>query len=263
MGVNERDLFTFAILAGLWIRDRKPPVVRKALRISSECGSYTSSPLFERSLQRLVRAGWLALRKEKRRVDEVNRYIPTAKGFVEFADRFILGRARQKIDLAPYHCIHRHVPLIDVEIMSLNLKTVLDIYNMWVEGGNRFEELPQQMREIVQAIIEAKPADAIPYEYYEWLRQELPAWECELLTIQLYRVRTRINYFRQRLCANDKKSELAEIVRSLIVAEYKLLKQCCHMRGPKCDSEWEDVIQKDLEDELRRLEDDVNKSPFC
>jgi len=262
MGVNERDLFTFAILAGLWIRDHKPPVVRKALRISSECGSYTSSPLFERSLQRLVRAGWLALRKEKRRVDEVNRYIPTLKGFVEFADRFILRLVRQKIDLAPYYCIYRHVPLIDIENMSLSLKTVLDIYNMWVEGGSRIEELPQQMREIAQAIIEAKPADAIPYEYYEWLRQELPAWKCELLTIHFYRLRTNVYHYYNLLCMSSKKvAEIVDIVRTLIIAEYELLKQCCRIHG--CGSGWEDIIQKDLEDELRRLEDDVNRSPFC
>jgi len=256
MAVNERDLFTFAIIAGMWLRDRKP-VVRKALRISSECGGYTSSSLFERSLQRLVRAGWLVLRKEKRRIDEVNRYIPTLKGFAEYATTWNDTMVDKLMDafslpgdgslLIQYYdslnvvkCIEQRIPeSAQVKEIGRALATLVDVATF------QDVSLPPQYTELARAVEEAWPVDIVDWGLVEQVVDRLPALQCILLNAKANDLIGELLTALTHACRRGLAAQWGDALQKVLEG-YLLLAQYCSHLGVQFDTKPNENLLRNL-----------------
>jgi len=254
MAVNERDLITFAILAGMWLRDRKP-AVRKALRISGECGGYTSSPLFENSLRRLVRAGWLIIKKEKRsEIFEVNRYIPTLRGFSEFAttwedaaiDRLAAAFTPpgDASSLIQYHdsfdtmkCLEKHVPVTRVIEIGRTLTLLVDVAAI--------RDLPQQYIDLARAVEEARPADEVDFTLVEQVVDQLPALQCILLDAKTSNIIGGLLTATTHACKRGLVSQLTNALKATLEAYLEQAQYCAHL-GVQFDTKLAENILRNL-----------------
>jgi len=254
MDVNERDLLTFAIIAGLWLRDRRPPAVREALNISRECNAYTSAPLFERSLRRLVNEGWLVIREvTNSRGAKVNRYVPTLRGLAEYATEIEDVLLNYAIDLASrsedtsqtshtseflesLECIEKHVPEVEkAEEMGNALATLIDVVGVYAmagtDGGVATQDvsLPPQYEKLAQMVLDGQPADAVEVETLEQLPSQLPTLRCVLLAVKMSDIVDTLLISVEDACRRGLVAHLADVLKSALETYLKLAQYCAHL----------------------------------
>jgi len=239
MAVNERDLITFAIISGLWLKTRAAGSVREALKISKECGGYTSSSLFLRSIQRLVRAGWVVARQVKTSKGiEVNRYVPTLRGFVEYATMLDntmndnLAVAFTSGDTSPLlqfyelldniKCIEKYTPVAKVWEIGRALATLLDVV---VSSA----DLPREYEDLARAVEEARAADEIDFTLVERVADSLPALSCIIIGEKTYDVISELLVAAAVACKRGLVSHLQEALRTTLEAYIRQAQYCAHL----------------------------------
>jgi len=223
MEVNERDLYVFMIMAGLWLKDRAPPVVRQALKISKECGIYTSAALFERALERLIEAKWLAPVEYGR---GMRRYIPTPRGLLH-SHMTISLRIDRDENMAKYlNCIAKHVDILHVAKVS-HVLVGLYVHMPFLSLHKRpIIGLPAEARDRLRAVIQVLEENyPIDVQTAEWLLQIAPVLECNFEFYALYTA------FQLVASERDCHAELAHAVKSMIEAMAKLARYCATCKG--------------------------------
>jgi len=220
MGINERDLYTYMIVSGLWLKDKQPPVVRRAQEIAKECGIYTSSPLFLRALERLVDAKWLAPVEYGK---GMHRYVPTPRGFAYIPLLF----NRHTTDPIS-NCLSKHVDVSSIVKLGniindmIVLSQLLSTLGLPLIGVT--PEMQAQLMGLLQAMRENRPID--PQTAEQLLRME-PLLECNF-EYYLYHYALLIAKYREleHACKSGTVSELETIVRGGVEMLIKIARHC-------------------------------------
>jgi len=240
--ITVRDLHVFTTFAGLWLKARRPPALRRAYEILRSCGISASMNVLKISVRRLVDAKWLEPRLRGR---QLHQYVPTLWGFAE-AERVFLDFKRrkweeefdfEKDELYEYYlhqeCIGEHVDVKAVRTLRVAIKTIVDAYEEYGE-----ELLPPQLREVARATLNASPIDAVSSESLEMLLHELEMLQCALSYLKLLDVRELIrSELGYDACEKGTAPEVDDIVKTIITAELKLIQFCKSRTGtPPADS---------------------------
>jgi len=254
MGLNDRDLYTFAIVAGLWLRDKRPPVVGEAIEISKDCSIYTSAPLFMKSLRRLVKEGWLTVREvEVRRGYKTNRYVPTLKGFVEFINatnsmwknfvydilRSLVSGVLSDVNVSPpplFGCLKKYVDISAVERLGRALALL--------KRAAELSIVPPRYQELLQAIVDARPIDDAPQELLDAVLSDLSLLEC-LVEFQL----VQSALFEFAMLENESENvgrEALDVLKALADTLYKLALYCTTRKGVTVYGEVAEIIKSTI-----------------
>jgi len=233
MGLNDRDLYTFTIVAGLWLRDRHPPVVGEAIDISKDCGIYTSNPLFMKSLRRLVKEGWLTIREvEVRRGYKTNRYVPTLWGFAEYAyhvdamwSNYVIGMLRGEMREPPRDdCLNKYVDVVAVKALGGAFRVLLEV------AAVPTIRLSPKLQELVQAVHEARAIDEVPQELLDLVQAELPTLMCLLVHYQLQAATNTMAVMGARYAYNSGAvMEYNDALKAALEAQYRLARFCARI----------------------------------
>jgi len=227
MKLSERDLYTFLIISGLWLRDKQPPVVRRAQEIAKECGIYTSSPLFLRAIERLVDAKWLAPVEYGK---GMHRYVPTPRGIVHITMFYYINRRRSDPIL---DCLSKHVDISSIVILGniINDMIVLSqLLNTWgLPMIGLTPEMQALLMSLFQAMRENRPIDA---QAVEQLLRTKPLLECNFI-YYLHHYALLITKYREseHACKSGAVSELETIVRSIAEILIKIARYCASNKG--------------------------------
>jgi len=244
MGLDRRDLYTFVVIAGLWLRDRQPPVVGEARDILWECRIFTSTGVFKRSLNRLVKAEWLAAREvATKRGQKVTRYVPTMLGFAEYGSRRPLTYEHDE-----YYCLYKHVNVTDVNHLAFGVKQAVRIYDEIMEWRRVLHDLPvpAQIREIALAVDETRAVDEVPSELLEWILRESPTLKCSYLRTLVLRVNAVFDAYLEMEEMTQEAYELSQALAEVV----NKLDRYCASKGVRFDDEAEDGESQSAASEL-------------
>jgi len=229
MGISERDLYAFLIVSGLWLKDKQPPVVRRAQEIAKECGIYTSSPLFLRALERLVDAKWLAPVEYGK---GMHRYVPTPRGIAHVTILYHININRRRTDPI-LDCLSKRVDISLIVKLGniindlIVLSQLLSTWGLSLIGLT--SEMQAQLMELSQALRENRPIDARAAE--QLLRME-PLIECNII-YYLHHYALLITKYREleHACKSGAVSELETIVRDGAEILIKIARYCASNKG--------------------------------
>jgi len=246
MEIRERDLYVFMIVSGLWFKEKQPPVVRRAQEIAKECGIYTSSPLFLKSLERLVDAKWLAPVEYGK---SMHRYIPTPRGIAYVSLLFNVNR--RKIDPI-LDCLGKHVDISPVVKLGtlindmVILSQLLSTLSLPLVGVA--PETQVQLMKLLHAMRENRPIEAQAAE--QLLRME-SLLECNFIYF-LHHFATLITKYREleHACKSGTVSELEAVVRDDINVLIKVARYCASNKGilvfGEVASRFEELLQSSV-----------------
>jgi len=230
MDLDGRDLYTFTIIAGLWLKDRQPPVVGEVRDISWECGIFTSTGVFERSIKRLVNTGWLAVREvTTKRKQKVHRYVPTLRGFAEYAyfvddmwSNYVIDMLRGEMREPPRDdCLDKYVDVVAVKALGGALRVLLEA------AAVPAIRLSPKLQELVQAVHEGRGIDEVSQELLDLAQVELPTLTCLLVHYHLQVATNRMAVMGARYAYNSGAvTELNDALKTALEAQDKLARFC-------------------------------------
>jgi len=224
--IIERDLYVFVTIAGLWLQTREP-AVRKTYDILRDCGISASMNSVKISIRKLVNVEWL---KPRPYGENLHRYVPTMRGFAEYASHLTEIWKRDE-----YYCLRKHVDVAAVDWLASGVRHAVWIYDEVMKWSRLLPDLSvqAQIREIARAVEEARPVDEVPPELLEWIRQEAPALRCSYMRTVVLRVNAMFDAYLEM---DEMTPEAYELSQALTEVVRKLEKYCAS-KGVKFDDE--------------------------
>jgi len=224
MEINERDLYTFLIVAGLWLKDRQPPVVRRSQEVAKECGIYTSSPLFLKALERLVDKKMLAPVPYGK---GMHRYVPTPRGLIDSHMIITTSRNRNESVAKYLSCLAKHVDVRAVArvshiLLSLYAYAPFIAWHKWPILGLS-QEARTRLRDLLHAISHNIPIDVHDVDLIVQLE---PVLNCNF---EYYALHSALQLITSS--ETDSTPELVVAIQKILEAMAKLARRCATHKG--------------------------------
>jgi len=235
--ITERDLHVYTIIAGQWLKTRKPAVVKKVYRVLRDCGVLGSVDALSVSIRKLVKEQWLTPRPYG---EKLHRYVPTLRGFAEYSttwekmieDIFMGALSSGDVSsLLRYHdsldvvkCIEQHIPeSAQVKEIGRALATLVDV------TAFKDVSLPLQYVDLARAVEEARPVDIVDWGLVEQVVSRLPALQCILLNAKANDLVGELLTALTHACRRGLAALWDDAVQKVVSGYLSLAQYCSHL----------------------------------
>jgi len=244
--ITTRELHVFTAIAGLWLKTRKPAVVRETYRILRECGVLGSIDALNMSIRKLIKAKWLEPRPYG---EKLHRYVPTLKGFAEFFDainsmwknfmhdviRSLVSGELSNVNISPpplFDCLNKYVDVSAVERLGRTLALL--------KKAAALSIAPPKYQELVRAVEDARAISDVPQELLDTVQSDLPSLEC---LVEFHLVQSAAFDFTEiEISSENFAKEALDVINALADALYKLTLYCAR-KGVTVASEVAEIIK--------------------